>query len=128
MSSPHVASERPEGEEDSATVLEKKTSSEVVEDEGKHDRLVRRATTDDRMPLACPTCANCGPRDASANRFRSNVEIIEKPRQMIVLFATIGVAIYLVSWEGRAGLHHGGENPGLTHILRKVPPRGCARP
>ncbi|CAN0152971.1 unnamed protein product [Ascophyllum nodosum] len=47
------------------------------------------------MPLACPTCANCGPRDASANRFRSNVEIIEKPRQMIVLFATIGVAIYL---------------------------------
>lgn len=35
--------------------------------------------------------------DSSANRFRSNVEIIEKPRQMIVLLVTIAGASYLVS-------------------------------
>lgn len=36
---------------------------------------------------------------AAANRFRSNIEIVEKPRQMIVLLATIAGASYLVSDE-----------------------------
>lgn len=31
-----------------------------------------------------------------ANRFRSNVEIVEKPRQMVVLLVTIAGASYLV--------------------------------
>lgn len=38
-----------------------------------------------------------GAYDSAANRFRSNVEIVEKPRQMIVLLATIAGASYLVS-------------------------------
>lgn len=35
---------------------------------------------------------------AVSNRFRSNIEIVEKPRQMIVLMATIAGASYLVSY------------------------------
>lgn len=38
-------------------------------------------------------CKACDP----ANRFRSNVEIIEKPRQMVVLLATVMGASVLVS-------------------------------
>lgn len=34
--------------------------------------------------------------NSPANRFRSNVEIIEKPRQMVVLLVTIAGASYLV--------------------------------
>lgn len=33
----------------------------------------------------------------SSNQFRSNVELEEKPRQMVILFTTIAVASYLVS-------------------------------
>lgn len=38
-----------------------------------------------------------GHETALSNRFRSNIEIVEKPRQMIVLVATIVGASYLVS-------------------------------
>lgn len=38
-----------------------------------------------------------GHETAVSNRFRSNIEIVEKPRQMIVLMATIAGASYLVS-------------------------------
>lgn len=34
--------------------------------------------------------------NSPANRFRSNVEIIEKPRQMVVLLVTVAGASYLV--------------------------------
>lgn len=39
-----------------------------------------------------------GQETAVSNRFRSNIEIVEKPRQMIVLVATIVGASYLVSF------------------------------
>lgn len=38
-----------------------------------------------------------GYETAISNRFRSNIEIVEKPRQMIVLVVTIVGASYLVS-------------------------------
>lgn len=37
-----------------------------------------------------------GAYESAANRFRSNVEIVEKPRQMVVLLVTIAGASYLV--------------------------------
>lgn len=41
-----------------------------------------------------------GHETAASNRFRSNIEIVEKPRQMVVLVATIIGASYLVSfWQ-----------------------------
>lgn len=44
--------------------------------------------------------ADCEGLDTAgvSNRFRSNIEIVEKPRQMVVLVATIAGASYLVSW------------------------------
>ncbi len=43
--------------------------------------------------------ADCDGLNAApeSNRFRSNIEIVEKPRQMIVLGLTIAGASYLVS-------------------------------
>lgn len=41
-------------------------------------------------------CAVEGCESGASNRFRSNIEIVEKPRQMIVLMATIAGASYLV--------------------------------
>ena len=42
-------------------------------------------------------CEGIDNQAAASNRFRSNIEIVEKPRQMVVLVATIAGASYLVS-------------------------------
>lgn len=51
------------------------------------------------------SAASFGPGDGrgydASNRFRSNIESVEKPRQIVVLVATIAGASYLVSREGR---------------------------
>lgn len=56
--------------------------------------LAARASTADVLLMS--RASSWSANDAVSNRFRSNVEIVEKPRQMIVLLVTIAGASYLV--------------------------------
>lgn len=84
---------KPRGEKKNATLA----GMRMGVGDGKQEELVCVASANDLTSLASASCGNCVVGDSPFNRFRSNVEIIEKPRQMIVLFATIGVASYWVS-------------------------------
>lgn len=71
--------------------------------EGQEERDKRARSRSDELTLTSADsyrtaggARDGGAYDSAANRFRSNVEIIEKPRQMIVLLATIAGASYLV--------------------------------
>lgn len=66
------------------------------ESEEKHGGDIRTAAEDLMSSNSFRSACVVGDTESAANRFRSNVEIIEKPRQMIVLVATIAGASYLV--------------------------------
>lgn len=93
MSSGYSGDNKSGGEKEKATLV----GMMMGVDDGKQEELVCVASANDLTSLASASCGNCVVGDSPFNRFRSNVEIIEKPRQMIVLFATIGVASYWVS-------------------------------
>ena len=92
-SSEYSGDSKPGGEKENATLVGMRKGV----DDGKQEKLGCVASANDLKSLASASCGNCVVGDSPFNRFRSNVEIIEKPRQMIVLFATIGVASYWVS-------------------------------
>lgn len=61
-----------------------------------------------------------GHETAVSNRFRSNIEIVEKPRQMIVLVATIVGASYLVSFTFSQTHAHASANPRVYTAIPKI--------
>lgn len=66
--------------------------------QGRQERH-RRARSDELTLTSADSTGGArdgGAYDSAANRFRSNVEIVEKPRQMVVLLVTIAGASYLV--------------------------------
>lgn len=54
---------------------------------------------------------------AASNRFRSNIEIVEKPRQMIVLMVTIAGASYLVRVLVCVWFTHDAGSPPPTLVI-----------
>lgn len=64
--------------------------------DAEEEERVQQLTSGELTSAASFGPADCDGYDAS-NRFRSNIESVEKPRQIVVLVATIAGASYLVS-------------------------------